>query len=340
MRRVQLAIVPAIVVALATAAAPPSIVRAADVPAYINGNASATKSLAVTVTIGAVPGATTMLVSSGGGLTKELPYATSFSWDLGDPQYGGSSAQGLMDVLVDVYAGADFLTGGFDSIVYDSLAPTESNVAVRFTVGYQVVAGKVPYALTWLDDDHGGIGAMDFAARAAVDGVCCTTLASGLQLPGTRTRFAPGHTYQIAVHATDIAGNSTAWIAGPTFRDRLYQESNASLKWTGTWSRLASSSFWGGAERTSTRAGSTVKLTFTGRRVALVARQGPKLGAFAVYVNGSRVGTVDLGAPTTHAQQVVWSQAWATSASRTLTLKVLSVPNRTRGDVDAIVVGG
>src|SRR4029079_3086540 len=94
MRRIQLGIVPAVVIALATVAAPPPIARAAEVPVSINDSGGATNTLVVTVTVGAVPGATTMLVSSGGGLEQELPYATSFSWDLGDPPYGRSAQPG------------------------------------------------------------------------------------------------------------------------------------------------------------------------------------------------------------------------------------------------------
>ena len=51
-------------------------------------------------------------------------------------------------------------------------------------------------------------------------------------------------------------------------------------------------------------------------------------------MNGTKVATVDLYAPTSQTKQVVWSQDWSTSARRTIQVRVAGTPGRSRVDVD------
>jgi len=332
----------ALAVLIVSAAAPPLAAAADPVldVVSINGGAYGTNSLNVTVATPWV-GAVTMRLSNDSVSWKSMPYATSTAWALDDPDAGGTSVIGVHAVWVEWYDGsATLLATGWDNISYDITPPTESTLGVRIEVGKAVsTAGAVPFVVTWQNDDHGGVGAMNWDAEKSTDLGVWTHIASPVNLPGFRYSFVAGHAYRVRVRGIDLAGNIGAWYTGPSFTVRRYQESSTEVKWAGTWSKVTSTSYWGGAARTSTRSGSTAKLTFTGRRVAIVTRVGTNRGVIAIYINGVRVSLVDLGAPTTGYRRVVWQKSWATSAQRTILIKVISVPGRTRGDLDAFVTG-
>jgi hypothetical protein len=51
------------------------------------------------------------------------------------------------------------------------------------------------------------------------------------------------------------------------------------------------------------------------------------------------LATVDLYSATQQSQRVVWGGVWSTSATRTITIKVLATAGRPRVDVDGFFVG-
>ena len=330
---------------LASAAAPASALASLDEPVLdvvtINGGAYGTNDLDVTVEA-PWPGAVTMRISNDSVLwSPPIAWAASVPWSLDDAATGGDGNIGNHGVWVQWFNGTDqLLETGYAATYYDISPPSTSGVRFRIESGRTVsTTGAVPFGVYWLDDDHGGIGTEDWDVERSTDGGAWTHIASPHPLPGFRFSFVAGHSYRLRVRGIDLAGNVGAWATGATFTVKRYQESSTLIKWSGTWSRLASSSYWGGASRTSTRSGSTAKITFTGRRAALVTRVGPSRGAMSIYVNGVFLTTVTINATTTAYRRVVWEKTWTTSATRTITVKLLSVPNRTRGDVDAFVTG-
>ena len=62
-------------------------------------------------------------------------------------------------------------------------------------------------------------------------------------------------------------------------------------------------------------------------------------GKAQVFVNGVLKATVDLYSAATKKRVVVWSQTYTTSATRTITIKVLGTAGRQRVDVDGFIVG-
>jgi hypothetical protein len=62
-------------------------------------------------------------------------------------------------------------------------------------------------------------------------------------------------------------------------------------------------------------------------------------GKAQVYVNGVLKATIDLYSATTLKQRIVWSANYSTSATRTVTIKVLGTSGRPRVDVDGFIVG-
>ena len=95
----------------------------------------------------------------------------------------------------------------------------------------------------------------------------------------------------------------------------------------------------GGHAKSSQAIGAKAKFTFTGRMVALVSRLGPTRGYVVILVNGTQVAAVPLRASTASYRRVVWTKWWPTSATRTVTFRVMSVPGPDWVDIDAVLVG-
>jgi hypothetical protein len=55
-------------------------------------------------------------------------------------------------------------------------------------------------------------------------------------------------------------------------------------------------------------------------------------------VNGVRVATVDLWAPTARDRGVVWMGSWSDAATRTVTVRLLDTPGRNSLVVDGFAV--
>ena len=60
------------------------------------------------------------------------------------------------------------------------------------------------------------------------------------------------------------------------------------------------------------------------RSIGWVARTGPSRGTASIYVDGTRVASVNLYASSTRDRVVVWSRSWSGSAKHRVTIKVTS----------------
>jgi hypothetical protein len=136
----------------------------------------------------------------------------------------------------------------------------------------------------------------------------------------------------------DVAGNPGEWAYVPSFRLTGVAQSSSAVRYAGTWRTSRSATWWGGTARSSSAKGATVRYTFTGRSIAWVGLTAATRGRAAVYINGAYKATVDLSSTTTRKQVVVWSMNWPTSATRTITIKVLGTAGRPRVDVDGFIV--
>jgi hypothetical protein len=85
--------------------------------------------------------------------------------------------------------------------------------------------------------------------------------------------------------------------------------------------------------------GATASLTFTGRSFAWVASRSVVAGSARIYVNGTYIASVNLHAASSTARVVMFSKAWTTAATRTVTVRVLGTIGHPRVDVDAFVTG-
>ena len=176
----------------------------------------------------------------------------------------------------------------------------------------------------------------DFELEQSEDGGAWTTVAAAVTEQWAHRPVQPGHAYRYRVTAVDN-GSESLPATSPSYVTSRYSESNGQVEYSGTWSTRHSPVFWGGAAKRAVKEGSTAWITFTGRSVAWVARMGPNRGKAKVFVNGTKVATVDLYSSTFRDQRVVWVGNWSRAASRKVTIRVLGTAGRPRVDLDAFV---
>ena len=186
--------------------------------------------------------------------------------------------------------------------------------------------------------DPGGAGVRSYDIRRSVDGRAYTTLATGLTAKALGIALTPGHTYRFQVRASDRAGNVGGWVAGPTIRSYLPQQTNTAITWKGTWSKVQDRRFSGSSERFATAPGASVKYAFAGRAIAWVTTLTQARGSARVYVDGALVATVNLSATATTFRRVVFAKSWSTSGYHTLRIVVVGTGTHPRVDVDALEV--
>ncbi len=219
----------------------------------------------------------------------------------------------------------------------DTTPPTTSVRVPALPSGIALNGGRPTLRLRWSAADAGS-GVHHVEVAQSTDGGSYVKIASK-GLPWSLDRpVSTGHAYRYRVRAVDAAGNVGAWDYTPTSRIRAVSQSNTAVRYAGTWWKSTSTTWWGGTARSSSRAGSTARHTFTGRSIAWVAKKGVNRGKAKVYVNGVLKATVDLYSPTTRTRLVVWSINYTTSATRTVTIKVLGTSGRPRVDVDGFIV--
>jgi hypothetical protein len=296
------------------------------------GSYTRTTHVSVSTAASDASGVTLVAVSNDGQAWTTRPYGDTQAWTV-------SSTNGTKTVHAKWrdWVG-NWSAVATDTIVLDTVVPTATAPSYRLVSGSAISSGRTTVRLAWTGADAtSGIARNELAQ--STDGGAWSTVSSALGTATIDRPLAPSHTYRFRVRAVDRAGNTGAWMSGPTFRLTAYSEANGGIRYTGTWTTSSSTVYWGGRVRSASRAGARATLTVTGRSVEWVARKGPTRGRAQVYVNGVLKATVDLYASTYQNQRVAWAANWSTSATRTIAIRVLGTSGRPRVDVDAFVVG-
>ena len=171
------------------------------------------------------------------------------------------------------------------------------------------------------------------------------------QHPERRDRYAQGNrapgdhpisTTGISTATTcafDKAGNASA-TGEVVCKPALRQEGAATVTKSSGWSTKTVSGSSGGSVLRSSKAGASIQTTFTGSAIGWVSTLGPTMGSADVYVDGTKVATVDLHRSALTARQIVWSKSYATPGTHTLQVRVLATSGHPNVDLDAFVVLG
>lgn len=223
--------------------------------------------------------------------------------------------------------GATTLSGSV-TLVGDTTAPTFPT-----TPGVQVRTGtvnstSVPVTVTWKTADN--------AALAKVMATSPSSATFGPTVTSWATSAKPGTSDLFALKAYDVAGNTGGASVYRT--PSIIQETSTTR--TGTWTRKSSTSYLGGYSYSSSSAGASISWTFTGRSVAWIVSRASTSGQAYIYVDGTKVTTVDLKSSTTLYRQAIWTKSWSSSAKHTLKIVVVGTSGRPTVTTDGIATIG
>lgn len=196
-------------------------------------------------------------------------------------------------------------------VVVDTTAPTFPTAPTVSMRGGTVSTTAVPVAVTWR--------AADNTALATVGATSPGTVSFATTATSWSTSAKPGISNLYALRATDIVGNAaTASVSRKA--SIILAGSGARV---GSWSKHIGASWLGGYAYFSGSRGASISFTFTGRAVSLVATRASTAGQGYIYVDGTRVATVNLYNPKTLYRQAVWVHMWSTSAKHTVKIVVV-----------------
>jgi hypothetical protein len=211
------------------------------------------------------------------------------------------------------------------TVVVDATAP-------RFTMGPSVVLrkgslnGSVPVRVGWAASDTGGLRTVTMTRPATVQ--------LGVTANGWNGTARPGVSTTWSLRAADKAGNATA--ASVTRTPSVLSEATATR--TGRWTTLRNSAYLSGGAMRSITGGSSMTWTFTGRSAALAVSRTSVSGLVTVYVDGTRVGTVDLRSASTVHRQAIWAKNWGATGTHTVKVVVAGTAGRPGVVLDGLVV--
>lgn len=306
-------------------------------------------SLADTITVGG-PAEDTVseidryAVSANGTDWEEWDYRDEQPWSLVTPEHGGPD-QGLRTLWFKWRDTAGNWSAPRTQRLWYGLPPDDVTPPVvsapRVTgvvpASSIPASGSVPIRIVWSGTDDLGSVRYELTRRTDSAGGAALVLSSYVGLTHDQL-VPPQHSYRYTLRGEDAQHNVSDYAIGPTYAVSRFGDTSKSIVYKGSWASSSSSSFWGGTARRSMTAGSTATFTFTGRSVGLVALRASNRGAATIYVNGTKVATIDLYSRTYLGRQIVWSMDWSTSARRTVTVRVAGTSGRPRVDIDGFVV--
>ncbi|KRV50680.1 N-acetylmuramoyl-L-alanine amidase [Wenjunlia vitaminophila] len=189
-----------------------------------------------------------------------------------------------------------------------------------------VNVSAVPITLRWKATDNAALKSVKLTKpTTSTYGPTTTASARTIPLSTTATTFA--------MTAQDQAGNTASASHSST---ALIRHESVATRY-GAWTTRSSSSYLGGKSYSSGSRGASLTWTFTGRAVAWVVSRASTSGQAYVYVDGTRVATVDLRSSTTMYRNAIWAKAWTTSATHTVKIVVVGTSGRPTVTTDGIV---
>jgi hypothetical protein len=211
------------------------------------------------------------------------------------------------------------------SLVSDATAPVFSKAPdLAFRSG-TVSTSSAPVTLSWKVADAVKLASVALLSPAAV------TFATTATSWATSAKVGVQRTWKMS--AKDAAGNIRT--ASATRTPVLVAETSAAR--SGTWTSKSSTSYLHGAALTTSRLNAKLTWTVTARSVALTAFRSTSSGQINVYVDGTKVSTVDLRSSTTQYRQLVWSKAFAGPGKHTVMVNVLATSGRPAVTIDDLV---
>ena len=216
-----------------------------------------------------------------------------------------SGPDGPKQVWVQVRDAAGNLSDpAVDDILLDRAAPAPRAPTAGLTSGATLDAGTVPVTVTYgTTDTYSGVGAYRLEARTASSSWGTVKVSGAAPTAIRNLRSGTSHAFRSA--AEDVAGNWSTTTAGRSFSVSTIQDGSSAVRYGGAWVRRTPSWASGVTVRRTTAVGATARLSFTGSAIGVVAAMGSDGGRLAVYLDGARVGTIDLYSPVARHRRIV-----------------------------------
>ena len=117
--------------------------------------------------------------------------------------------------------------------------------------------------------------------------------------------IAPGGPYhQLRVRAENQLGVAAESPAGDPFRLDVFDDSDASIVYSTGWAVTSDTAAYGGKLHTTSTAGATATMTFSGRSIAVIAPLGPAYGSIRICIDPG-VSVTGCTTPTLHSTTAV-----------------------------------
>lgn len=305
----------------------------------INAGAASTSSQAVTVAVPATDtggsGVSLVKLSNNSDMSSSstFVYTTPIAWTL-------TAGVGTKTVYVQWRdAKGNWSSTASDTIELtdDVTAPTPPGPVAHTIFG----SGRfgIPVRLTWTAGTDAGSGVQGYRVTKSVNGGAFTevtpmTTALGISLDLPNSAI----TYRFCVYTIDNRNNVSGPRCSATFTTRSYSESNANIRYTGTWTLSSSTVYVGGKAKVSSARNATATLGFRGNRVGWYARLGPAYGQARVYIDGALVKTVNLNAATIFDRKLVYTKSWTSVGNHSIRIVVVGTSGHPKVVLDQIFV--
>lgn len=211
------------------------------------------------------------------------------------------------------------------TVIAETTAPTFSTKPALALRTGTVNTAAVPLTLTWKATDASALKDVRLTAPVAKTYGPTVTSAGHTAKSGAATTWS--------LTAYDQAGNTgTASVSGTPV---ILQETSATK--SGTWTAKSSASYLGGKSYTSSTKNAALTWTFTGRSVAWTVSRAATSGQAHIYVDGTKVTTVDLKSATAKYRDAIWTKTWTSSAKHTVKVVVAGTTGRPTVTTDGLV---
>jgi hypothetical protein len=223
----------------------------------------------------------------------------------------------------------------------DTTAPRVQTPTVE-AVARQALRSTVAVHVAWpVASDPSGISSYQLESRKGTGAWTPIALGSPTALAADVT-ISVATRYTFRLRAIDGANNVGAWVTTRAAKLALIQETpSAVLTYSGQFARDSVSGASGGSVRWASARAASAKLRFTGSSVSFVTTLAQARGSADVWIDGSKVDTIDLYSASTSAAQIAWS-THLSRGNHVLEIRLTGAKNpaasSSRVDVDAFLV--
>lgn len=133
----------------------------------------------------------------------------------------------------------------------------------------------------------------------------------------------PGNVFEFKVRARDDAGN----VGWSTIKKTVVPFDHSVLSYHGNWSNQNSPNHYKGSVKSTSTKDSFATGKLTGKTLTLIGPKGPNMGKLKLYIDGTRIITIDQYAPKAKFRQKLFTKSWSKLASHKIVVEAAGLKN-------------